>query len=578
MPPQFREILDSEDEEELSPVKSRLDQADAHATLSSGEMVPVDVSTHTHTHTHTHAHTSSEQQGTGSTDEQLRQAHLDLMASTQDAIDVAEVSPGIVRTKRRLTGSDGLPPPSSSAAARQPKRTRTDPIVPVVASSEATVPGPTIPDTTFFGTSDTIAGATIPSMHMPERQTPARQTMKPSTQQTPSDERSVSLTPFTVSAFSSSDQRKDHSGSSGEKRSQPRSSAKKQPKHPTSDHLGSDDIAAIGMPKEQYKPRPSRSRSTQILVEPIDYSVRPEKKAKAKRNATTGSPMKPNGPSPFPERPILESPGFEALSPPPESANTDAELPTPNEAISEMAPPAPKAQPKKSTAKKAAPKAKPTQYGKQRGRPKKQPEVVISNNDDDDDDDADADADADAPEPTLKPDVKPSGQVEVQVIISPQNLTQASDSDVKTAPPTAAPQQQDLASEIVAKLKQTEPPPTPNKTAKLSKAAKSKAAKAAKSVASKDENDEPETSKSLDSAPLAAANKQKETPVEENDEEATTPQPATAKKVAVAVPVAGAKGSPSMGGSNKPQTPFSRYRVGLSKTQRIPSLLRVFKK
>lgn len=50
------------------------------------------------------------------------------------------------------------------------------------------------------------------------------------------------------------------------------------------DELGSDDIA-IGLPKEQYKPRPSRSRgNTNLdgLLESVDFSKRPEAQVKAK--------------------------------------------------------------------------------------------------------------------------------------------------------------------------------------------------------------------------------------------------------------------------------------------------------
>lgn len=48
------------------------------------------------------------------------------------------------------------------------------------------------------------------------------------------------------------------------------------------DPLNSDD-RAIGLPKERYQPRPSRRRATQIEEAPIDFSVRPEKAAKVKR-------------------------------------------------------------------------------------------------------------------------------------------------------------------------------------------------------------------------------------------------------------------------------------------------------
>ena len=59
------------------------------------------------------------------------------------------------------------------------------------------------------------------------------------------------------------------------------------------DELGSDDID-IGLPKEQYQPRPSRSRSGQVegedLIIPVDFSKRPEtlgKSKKSKRRKTT---------------------------------------------------------------------------------------------------------------------------------------------------------------------------------------------------------------------------------------------------------------------------------------------------
>ncbi|KAL1791787.1 hypothetical protein ACET3X_009538 [Alternaria dauci] len=49
-----------------------------------------------------------------------------------------------------------------------------------------------------------------------------------------------------------------------------------------------DDLSAIGLPKEQYKPRPSRSRSLKVEEEqPIDYSVRPEKAKKVSRRRQT---------------------------------------------------------------------------------------------------------------------------------------------------------------------------------------------------------------------------------------------------------------------------------------------------
>ena len=48
------------------------------------------------------------------------------------------------------------------------------------------------------------------------------------------------------------------------------------------DELNSDELDT-GLPKERYQPRPSRSRSTIIVSRDIDYSVRPEKAAKARK-------------------------------------------------------------------------------------------------------------------------------------------------------------------------------------------------------------------------------------------------------------------------------------------------------
>ena len=55
------------------------------------------------------------------------------------------------------------------------------------------------------------------------------------------------------------------------------------------DDLGSDDIS-IGLPKEQYKPRPSRSRGTRNndeVIVPTDYSKRPETVAIGKKETRT---------------------------------------------------------------------------------------------------------------------------------------------------------------------------------------------------------------------------------------------------------------------------------------------------
>ncbi|KAK5696591.1 hypothetical protein LTR97_007894 [Elasticomyces elasticus] len=63
---------------------------------------------------------------------------------------------------------------------------------------------------------------------------------------------------------------------------------------PSSEALNSDDrrireeLREDGLQKERYVPRPSRRRATQVAEVPIDFSVKPEKAAKAKRTKTTG--------------------------------------------------------------------------------------------------------------------------------------------------------------------------------------------------------------------------------------------------------------------------------------------------
>jgi hypothetical protein len=69
-----------------------------------------------------------------------------------------------------------------------------------------------------------------------------------------------------------------------------------------------NDLTAIGLPIEQYKPRPSRSRSLKVdTQESVDYSVRPEKPPRtSKRRKTTHvaiSPAStPGNPSSTPEK------------------------------------------------------------------------------------------------------------------------------------------------------------------------------------------------------------------------------------------------------------------------------------
>ncbi|KAH3965154.1 hypothetical protein HBI56_196650 [Parastagonospora nodorum] len=83
------------------------------------------------------------------------------------------------------------------------------------------------------------------------------------------------------------------STASGASQSDPQEKSRKsssQAKNKAGLNAGSDeDLAFIGIPTEQYKPRPSRSRSLRATPdETIDFSVRPEKAAKgSKRRKTT---------------------------------------------------------------------------------------------------------------------------------------------------------------------------------------------------------------------------------------------------------------------------------------------------
>ncbi|KAF1347123.1 hypothetical protein BDV97DRAFT_233534 [Delphinella strobiligena] len=312
MAPPLNEVCDSEDEEEiLSAVIRNVDHRVATDPSGKGVVLPAELDLK-----------ASAENSTASTGELLRQAHLDLMAPTQPAIDVAvpetSTSPEMNRTKRRLSVTDAAPPPSSNRGKL--KRIKTSPAVTSRRSSQDqasisprdeaatsdTIPGDPFPCQMTPGNAipgDTIPGDTYPPGYSREGQTPVPRAHKKLIQQTPSEHKSSSLTPWSESAVGDSSARgSDHDNSSEPPRSD--------------DHL-------IGLPKEQYKPRPSRSRSDKVTVElPLDYSTRPEKSTKAKRARTIDhSPLKAGaepeiGPRLFPKNPILQAPEFEALSPP----------------------------------------------------------------------------------------------------------------------------------------------------------------------------------------------------------------------------------------------------------------------
>jgi hypothetical protein len=76
-----------------------------------------------------------------------------------------------------------------------------------------------------------------------------------------------------------------------EETKKPSRGRKRKVQDESSEPLNSDDIA-VGLPKERYKPRPSRIRATEAVEEPIDFGVIPEKAAKSKRSKTMGNSAK----------------------------------------------------------------------------------------------------------------------------------------------------------------------------------------------------------------------------------------------------------------------------------------------
>ncbi|KAG9872195.1 hypothetical protein KCV02_g23119, partial [Aureobasidium melanogenum] len=277
MPPRFNEILDSEDEDDLVAVKP----PPLVATTPSGEDAPVDMDV---------------DQSTASTEELLRRAQVALMAPTQEDVPVVnfsdlaatsvDTSPSSTNKKRPLLDTD--PQPRSSGKLKRIKIvTKPDP---QDISTDVYDP-PHIPP--FDGTSDTIPGPTLPSAAghdvLNSTRTPKPRQRNSSQNQHSSSDQMNSLTPWSGTAAASSDR------------------------------INSDD--AIGLPKEMYIPRPSRSRSAQVDTSHIDYTQIVEKtakKSKPKRSITDTADHSTSA-SIFPEHPIDQAPEFERLSPTPDA-------------------------------------------------------------------------------------------------------------------------------------------------------------------------------------------------------------------------------------------------------------------
>lgn len=596
MPSLQREICDSEDEEELfSPLK---DSPARVATSKGGEdaSAPAQVDTHVEAFEHkivsidrSDSKVDASESSTGSTLELLRQAHLDLMAPTQSAVDLAtasaHMSPNTIRVKRRLTETDA---PSShpipSASSGKLKRIKTGPAVSSQKASQVSVSGLSNPYYDENVPGDTIPGSTIPHVSANEAKTPSTRTRKPSISRPQSSaEQSSNLTLWSSSAVGNS------------------SAAATNFNQPSSDPPNPEDDL-IGLPVENYKPRPSRSRSDKSsLVEPSSYSVRPEKSTKAKRAKTIAHSPAPYveldiGSTIFPKNPILQAPDFEALSPPPagyiptpllpvpDLLHLDAELP---QTVPESAVEAHSSgtQLSRGAKKDVNPKKMP---GK-RGRPKKNPEPASIVDE----------ADGLGIEEICESRQHRTTVAELQVVITPRGPTPVAPDD-----PTFD-AQHDI-SEIVAALKQKFPSdPTqpfthdqdvpaaePKKPAvkkliqKQLKAQQQKQAREEKLAAAKAEREAEAEAEAEAASKLADEEddvaKQTETaPTSETSAPLVSHSTPAADKTVESVKTPAVVKSPSVAKSSPMNGILKlgpRMRVGLSKTQRTQSLLKVVRK
>ncbi|KAI4765068.1 hypothetical protein E4T52_00172 [Aureobasidium sp. EXF-3400] len=387
MLPRSREILDSEDEDDLVVAAPTL-----VATIPSGEDAPIDMDV---------------DQSTASTEELLRRAQLALMAPTQEDAPVvnfsdlaatsADTSPSSTHKKRPL--DDAHPQPRSSGKLKRIKIV-TKP-EPQYESTDLSNPSLIPP---FDGTNDTIPGPTLPSAAgldvLNEEKTPKTRQRNSSQQQTSSADQMNSLTPWSGTVAVSSDR------------------------------TNSDD-AAIGLPKEMYVPRPSRSRSAQVDTSQIDYSVVVEKTVKnsrPRRSITDSADHITSAPM-FPEHPIDKAPEFERLSPTPEAAHPKdsthptSTVPEPLQASSSAT--------KSSKSSKKAPAKQPAK----RGRPKKK---VVEDEEDE------------------------LAHEDDTVIVNPKTPASASKTEVQVV--IEARPNSDLAADIYARLKEhksREPTPKP---------------------------------------------------------------------------------------------------------------------
>jgi hypothetical protein len=383
MPPRSSEILDSEDEDDLVVAAPTL-----VATRTSGEDAPIDMNA---------------DHSTASTEELLRQAQLNLMAPTQEDAPVVnfsdlaatsvDTSPSSTHKKRPL--DDTHPQPRSSGKLKRIKIvTKPEPHYHPTDFPSA----PPIPP--FDGTNDTIPGPTLPSADgfhgVDENKTPRPRQPKSSQQQPSSADQMNSLTPWSGTALGSSD------------------------------NITSED--AVGLPKEMYVPRPSRSRSAMVDTSNINYSMVVEKdvkKTKQRRSITDSADHSTSTPI-FPQHPIDQAPEFERLSPTPE-----ASLPKNSTHLASTVPESIQALSSSTKSSKSSKKAAVTKQPAKRGRPKKK---VIE----DEEDELAHEVDTVAANPKTPAS---ASKTEVQVVI-------------EARPPVEARPNPELAASVYQQLKQ----------------------------------------------------------------------------------------------------------------------------
>ena len=340
------------------------------------------------------------------------------------------------------------------------------------------------------------------------------------------------------------------------------------------DELGSDDTG-IGLPKEHYQPRPSKSRSGRGddgIIVPADYSKRPEaivkKKRKLSRRKTTAFHElipKEEDEDEIVTWPSLRPPGSKAIETIKEQDELDLEEKEKAKNIHDGCEPEDK------------PTAKPTVPAKQRGRPKKRANEASENRSTGDDGLDVQEKEGQEKRKGTEPDSEPEAE--------PKPATKPTESKKQRGRPkkgAAEASNTKTSDEKQDELDQSNPAPT----------------KAKADVTSKKPRNKGETLKAIseelihdsDDDPLAA---------DESEELPRNILHETQGKVVLTKPIEGAHASPSPPKpmSAPPETPHKAvafhkgpdkhspissgkvaYRVGLSKRARIEPLLRIVRK